>query len=135
MSRTYELYVNLTSDRAVPKKSRLWWKHILSQAVDDPESVIEDGVDPDFSSDNDEVDIRDLPDGKTEFSLRLDRHIGIGYGLDAYLADFKKAIYKGLNPLRTQYTLSYSATDKDREPDESGSMTSHELATQYGVTA
>jgi hypothetical protein len=135
MSRTYDLYVNLLSARPVPEESRQKWKNILSFAVDDPESVIEQGINPDIVIENSGIEVLNLSDGRTEFSLRLDKQIGGGYGLDAYLIDLKKAIYKALKPLKKRYKLSYSATDLDRDPDESGSVSSSELAAEYGLTA
>ena len=134
--RDYDLYICLQVKRKVPEKDKPFWKKVLSVAVDDPESLIQEGINS-FTDDaiNEKIEVSDFSNEETEFSWQLGKQLGGGYGLDEYLEDIEEAIYLSTRHLKKKFDLRYSVTDLDREPDESGHITSGELAAKYGMLA
>jgi hypothetical protein len=134
--RIYDLYFNLKTKKKIRDKDKPFWMKVLSVAVDDPQSLIEEGIDS-FTDDaiDSDVNFLGIPNGETEFTWQLTTQLSGGYGLDKYLEDVEKAIYLSTKHLNTKFDLQYSATDLDRPPDECGRITSGELAAKYGMIA
>jgi len=100
--------------------------------MDDPETLIEKGIDGVVDTTNNEVGVMNLLDDRTIFSWQTCQNIGIGCGVEGYLEYVKKAIYLSTKHLDRQFRLRNSATDLDRAPDFVEEVSSEEFAAEFG---
>jgi len=138
MSRSYEIYATLTLEQKVCESDRLFWKKVLFGAVDDPETLMERGIESiedKAVEDDDDFDVFDYSDGETQILYQTERCIGGCYGLDGFLADLEKAVYLATKKMNKPFRLYVSGTDMDREPDETVETTFEDMEKKYSQCA